>query len=60
MRHQVRKEGTGMPDEKNYVSHLLPYEQAIECLEEYPSEQSHILKVAWYAYNNRQKLWSST
>jgi ADP-ribose pyrophosphatase YjhB (NUDIX family) len=45
----VREVGTGMPDEQNYESHLLPYEEALQRV--WGSEKM-TLRYAWAVYCN--------
>lgn len=45
----VREEGTGMPDELCYTSHLLPFEEASQKLD---VDSQRILRYAWYLFQD--------
>ncbi|EAU87791.2 hypothetical protein CC1G_09410 [Coprinopsis cinerea okayama7 len=42
-----REVGTGMPDEQNFESHLLPVDEAIKVL---PGQEAKVLQFAWAVY----------
>ncbi|KAF7424804.1 hypothetical protein PC9H_010115 [Pleurotus ostreatus] len=44
---EVREEGTGMPDEQSYTSHLFSFEEAFQKLD---VDSQKILRYAWFLF----------
>jgi len=46
----IREENTGMPDEQEYVGHLVTYEEALHHLKD--DYERHVVDVAWQTWKH--------